>query len=82
MDVLVKDKRFDSFLDTTGLRIGEFKVDSPIPWKPDEIVVNAAGNKTNYRHVPKGLLPSANNQAIIYKESIRLVSCALIFIVM
>jgi len=72
MDVLVKDKRFDSFLDTTGLRIGEFKLDSPIPWKPEEVVENAAGNKTNYRHIPIGLLPSANNQAIVYRESLRL----------
>ncbi len=26
LDVLVKDKRYDSFVDNSGLRIGEFKV--------------------------------------------------------
>ena len=73
MDVLVKEKRFDGFSDTSHLRIGEFKIDSIVPWKPEETLLNAAGSKTNYRKVPLGLLATDNNQAIAYKESIRLV---------
>ena len=104
----MKDKRYDSFVDNSGLRIGEFKVaalicmfvcmyvgvfcsvsahvstrfiidhvtpqaDAIIPWRPEDILENAAGNKTNYRKIPMGLIASTDNQAVVYKEAIRLV---------
>ena len=49
------------------------QVDAIIPWRPEDILENAAGNKTNYRKIPMGLIASTNNQAVVYKEAIRLV---------
>ncbi len=49
------------------------QADAIIPWRPEDILQNAAGNKTNYRKIPMGLIASTDNQAVVYKEAIRLV---------
>jgi hypothetical protein len=106
----VKDKRYDSFVDNSGLRIEEFKVtalicmyvymyvctcilnvqkgcsvsghvstrfiidhatpkaDAIIPWRPEDILENAAGNKTNYRKIPMGLI--ASTQSFTMRRSV------------
>jgi len=47
------------------------QADAIIPWRPEDILENAAGNKTNYRKIPMGLIASTDNQAVVYKEAIR-----------
>jgi hypothetical protein len=49
------------------------QVDAIIPWRPEDILENAAGNKTNYRKIPMGLIASTDNQTVVDKEAIRLV---------
>jgi hypothetical protein len=49
------------------------QADAIIPWRPEDILENAAGNKTNYRKIPMDLIASTDNQAVVYKEAIRLV---------
>ncbi len=118
----MKDKRYDSFVDNSGLRIGKFKVtaliciyvctcilnvqkgcsvsahvstrfiidhatpqaDAIIPWRPEDILENAAGNRTNYRKIPMGLIASTDNQAVVDKGAIRLVCmyvCMYVYVV-
>ncbi len=56
------------------------QADAIIPWRPEDILENAAGNKTNYRKIPMGLIASTDNQAVVYKEAIRLV-CMYVYVV-
>ncbi len=56
------------------------QADAIIPWRPEDILENAAGNKTNYRKIPMGLIASTDNQAVVYKEAICLV-CMYVYVV-
>ena len=56
------------------------QVDAIIPWRPEDILENAAGNKTNYRKIPMGLIASTDNQAVVYKDAVRLV-CMYVYVV-
>ncbi len=60
------------------------QADAIIPWRPEDILENAAGNKTNYRKIPMGLIASTDNQAVVDKEAIRLVCmyvCMYVYVV-
>ncbi len=57
------------------------QADAIIPWRPEDILENAAGNKTNYRKI---LIAFTDNQAVVYKEAIRSVcmyACMYVYVV-
>jgi hypothetical protein len=60
------------------------QADAIIPWRPEDILENAAANKPNYRKIPMGLIASTDNQAVVHKEAICLVCmyvCMYVYVV-
>ncbi len=57
------------------------QADAIIPWRPEDILENAAGNKpNNYPKIPMGLIAFTDNQAVVYREAICLV-CMYVYVV-
>ena len=66
-DVISKDNRFDSFSPQSVQRMGYFRPDGVIPWRPEEeIPVGKFSKKPPSRHVPKGFTNSKEEASLIY----------------
>ena len=70
-DVVRKDARFDSFSPVSGERIGVFRPEGVIPWRPEEEIPSQGGKKHPTRSVPKGFLNSKDEHTLVYDEEQR-----------
>jgi hypothetical protein len=71
--VVTKDSRFDMYSPNSGHRLGFFKPEGVIPWRPEEeIPAKQFGSKKPTRVVPRGYMNSKEESALTYDESIRL----------
>ncbi len=65
-----KTNEFDIFSDTSKLKLGQFKIEYPLPWEMDGVKIDPLGYKTPKRVVPEGLNASRDGQSCMYHEDI------------
>lgn len=71
--VLAKDARFDMYSPNSGRRLGYFRPEGVIPWRPEEeIPARQFGSKKPTRNVPRGFVNSKDESALTYDEAVRL----------
>ena len=71
VSVQQKKTQYDSFVDNSGLRLGRFDLNAPLPWEMDEAIIDPLGYKPPRRHsVPEGVEEQANGESFVYREKI------------
>lgn len=63
-----KSAIFESFPENSGQKIGQFKVNVPLPWEMHTAIVHPLGLKPPLRVVPEVLSESSDGQSLIFKE--------------
>ncbi len=69
LDVVVKSTRFDSFSQSSGMRVGRFELSFAMPWEaPEDTAHDPAIRRQPRRDVPPGLSESADKEEIVSTE--------------
>eukprot|EP00981_Chlorochromonas_danica_P005093 scaffold1034_cov175-Ochromonas_danica.AAC.19 len=64
-----KSARQDIFLPTSGLLLGKFQLDAPVPWLPVIKEVDAKGRIKHHREVHPGMIQSKDGLSAIFRET-------------
>lgn len=65
-----KSARQDIFLSTSGLLLGKFQLDAPVPWLPVVKEVDAKGRIKHHREVHPGMIQSIDGLSAIFRETL------------
>ena len=69
MSVQQKSSQHDSFAENSGLRVGKFDLNGPLPWEMEQAIIDPLGYKPPRRHsLPFGVEEQANGTGFAYKE--------------
>jgi hypothetical protein len=65
--VQIKESRYEAFSALSGVRLGTFKIEGPIPWDPNTII-DPLGIRAPKRVPPSELSDVGGGQAVVFSE--------------